>query len=218
MKGESVLFISALCLFMFFSRGNLMAGSTNHSVADKAEDVHPLKMGDSVPDGMLTTLIGKKVEFKKLITQKPTVLIFYRGGWCPYCNLQMGQLVKIEPKLVELGYQVLAISPDKPEKLKESLDKHHLNYTLLSDSSMEMTGKFGLAYRVSPEILSKMKQFGVDLDSATGNTLHQLPVPAAYVADQKGIIHFVYYNPDIKVRVDPDELLKAAKAALRPQF
>lgn len=194
-----------------------MAGSTNHSVADKAEDVHPLKVEDSVPDGMLRTLIGKKVEFKKLIAQKPTVLIFYRGGWCPYCNLQMGQLVKIEPKLVELGYQVLAISPDKPEKLKESLDKHHLNYILLSDSSMVLTGKFGLAYRVSKEILMKMKGFGVDLDSATGNALHQLPVPAAYVVDQKGIIHYAYYNLDIKVRVDPDELLKKAKEALRPQ-
>jgi peroxiredoxin len=194
-----------------------MAESTNYPVADKAEDVHPLAVGKPVPDGFLTNLEGRKVEFKKLVAQKPTVLIFYRGGWCPYCNLQMGQLVKIEPKLVELGYQVLAISPDKPEKLKESLDKHHLNYTLLSDSSMELTRKFGLAYRVSPEILAKMKQFGVDLDSATGNTLHQLPVPAAYVVDQKGIIHFVYYNADIKVRVDPDELLKKAKEAIRPQ-
>jgi len=191
-----------------------MAEPAEKLAADKAEDVHPLQLGDSIPDGKLKTVDGKTFRLSSEILKKPTVLIFYRGGWCPYCNLQMGQLVKIEPKLAELGYQILAISPDKPEKLKESLDKHHINYTLLSDSTMEITGKFGLAYRVSPEILSKMKQFGVDLDSATGTALHQLPVPAAYVVDQKGVIHFVYYNADIKVRVNPDELLKAAGEAI----
>jgi peroxiredoxin len=178
-----------------------------------AQDVHPLGVGDSVPDGTLTTLDGGKIHLKALVSQKPTVLIFYRGGWCPYCNLQMGQLVKIEPDLEKMGYQVLAITPDQPKKLKESLDKHRINYTLLSDSPMEVTRKFKLAYRVSPEILAKMKGFGVDLEGATGNHLHMLPVPAAYVVDQKGLIHFVYYNPDIKVRVNPDDLLKAAKEA-----
>ncbi len=178
-----------------------------------AQDVHPLGVGDSVPDGTLTTIEGKKVGLKALITQKPSVLIFYRGGWCPFCNLQMGQLVKIELDLEKMGYQVLAITPDQPEKLKESLDKHQINYTLLSDSPMEVTRKFKLAYKVSPEILAKMKGFGVDLDAATGNHLHMLPVPAAYVVDTKGHIHFVYYNPDIKVRVNPDDLLKAAREA-----
>jgi peroxiredoxin len=129
----------------------------------------------------------------------------------------MGQLVKVEPRLAGLGYQILAISPDQPRKLKESLAKHDINYTLLSDSSMELTRKFGLAYQLGPDILAKMQTYGVDLDGATGNHLHQLPVPAAYVVDQKGMIHFVYFNPDIKVRVNPDELLKSALEAIRPK-
>lgn len=172
---------------------------------------------DSVPDGTLTTIDGKKVSLRTLIAKKPSVLIFYRGGWCPFCNMQMGQLVKIEPELEKMGYQILAISPDRPEKLKESLDKHQINYTLLSDSSMEVTKKFGLAYKVSEETLSKMKSFGEDLDTATGNHLHLLPVPAAYVVDTMNDIYFVYYNPDIKVRVNPDDLLKAAKEAKEAQ-
>ncbi len=192
-----------------------MAESTANQVADKAADVRPLQVGAVIPDGALLSLGGGKVEFKKLAEQKPSVVIFYRGGWCPYCNLQMGQLVKIEPQLALMGYQVLAISPDQPSKLKESLDKHRINYTLLSDSSLELARKFGLAYQVSPEILGKMKSFGVDLDGATGNHLHQLPVPAAYVVDRNGVIRFAYFNPDIKVRVNPDELLKAAKEAIR---
>ena len=178
-----------------------------------AQDVHPLAVGNSVPNGILSTIDGKNVEFKKLITQKPSIVIFYRGGWCPYCNLQMGQLVAIEPELSKIGYQVLAISPDKPQKLKESLGKHKINYTLLSDRSMEITRKFGLAYQVSPQILEGMQKHNVDLDSNTGNNLHMLPVPAAYVVDTKGLIHFVYFNADIKVRVNPDTLMNAAKRA-----
>lgn len=201
-------------LFWGFVSGVIvMAASQENPVPLTAQEVHPLAVGDSVPDGILSTIKGKDVEFRKLIAQKPNVLIFYRGGWCPFCNLQMDQLVKIEPKLTEMGYQILAISPDKPQNLKESLGKHHINYTLLSDRSMEITRKFGLAYRVSQETLTKMQDRGISLDSSTGNNLHMLPVPAAYVVDQKGVIHFVYFNPDIKVRVNPDDLMNAAKKA-----
>ena len=190
-----------------------MATPQIDSIPLTAKEVHPIGIGDTVPDGILTTLNGEMVDLKTLITQKPSIIIFYRGGWCPYCNMQMAQLVKIEPDLQKMGYQILAITPDKPEKLRESLNKQHINYNLLSDRTMEITKKFGLAYRVSRETLTRMKEYGNDLDSATGNSLHFLPVPAAFVVDQKGVIRFVYYNPDIKVRVNPDELLKAAKEA-----
>jgi len=192
-----------------------MADSIGKPVYDKPEEVQPLSQGQNIPNGELTTLEGKKVELKTLISQKPSILIFYRGGWCPFCNLQMGQLVKIEPDLMKMGYQLLAITPDKPESLRESLEKHGINYTLLSDRTMELTRQFGLAYRLDPQTLDKMKGFGVDLEKSTGNSLHELPVPAAFVVDTHGLIHFVYYNPDIKVRVNPDELMKAAKGALK---
>ena len=202
--------VGFLCLWPM---GGKAATADRMEIAPSAEAVRPLGAGDRVPDGTLTTIDGKKVNLQSLIAQKPSVLIFYRGGWCPFCNLQMGQLVKVEPELKKMGYQILAISPDRPEKLRESLDKHGINYTLLSDSRLEVTRKFGLAYHVSPEILAKMKGFGVDLEAATGNNLHLLPVPAAYVADTRGVLHFVYFNPDIKVRVDPEALLKAAREA-----
>ena len=197
-----------------FVIGNLaMAEAQNDSIPLTAQEVHPLAVGDSAPDGTLSTIKGKKVNFRKLIAKKHSVVIFYRGGWCPFCNRQMEQLIKIEPELEKMGYQILAISPDKPEKLKESIEKHNINYMLLSDRSMELSKKFKLAYRVSDETLLKMKNYGNDLDSNTGNNLHMLPVPAAFVIDQKGTVRFVYYNPDIKVRVNPDDLLKAAEEA-----
>jgi peroxiredoxin len=184
-------------------------------VADKATDIHPLGVGNQVPDGSLRDLTGKTVHFSDLIHRKPTVVIFYRGGWCPYCNLQMEQLMKLEPRLLGLGYQILAISADKPEKMGESLEKHKLNYTLLSDSKLELARSFGLVYQVDPKTLEKMKAFHVDLEAASGETHHRLPVPAAYVVDSKGHIRFSYFNPDIRVRVDPDKLFEAAESALK---
>jgi peroxiredoxin len=207
-------------LLLFFLGGIAMlqaapSDSTGKPVYDSPQAVHPLEKGQTIPNGELETLDGKKINLQTLVFQKPSILIFYRGGWCPFCNLQMGQLVKIEPDLMKMGYQVLAITPDKPESLRASIDKHEINYTLLSDRTMDLTRQFGLAYRLDPATLEKMKGFGVDLDKATGNSLHELPVPAALVVDTKGLIHFVYYNADIKVRVNPDDLMKAAKEALK---
>jgi peroxiredoxin len=184
-------------------------------ISDSPEHVHPLGVGDLAPGGVLKGLDGKRVELNDLFRAKPTVLIFYRGSWCPYCNLQMEQLMKLEPRLLALGYQILAISPDKPENLRLSLDKHKLNYTLLSDSPFHVIRAFGLAYQVDPATVEKMKAFHVDLQAASGEHHDWLPVPAAYVLDTRGDIHFSYHNTDIKVRVDPEKLFEAAESALK---
>lgn len=182
------------------------------TVAAAAEQARPLRVGQSVPaNSTLTDIDGKPFDLNHAIASKPTVLIFYRGGWCPFCNNQMSHLEEIEPQLESEGYQLLAISPDKPESLKASIAKHTLTYTLLSDSSMNVTTAFGLAYKVDDDMMAKMKTFGVDLDAATGNSLHELPVPAAYVIDKTGVIRFEYANPDFRVRVNPDDLMAAAK-------
>jgi len=195
--------------------GSLPADSPMEGpVADSPEHARPLGVGAPAPGGALRGLDGKTVELLSLIHAKPTVLIFYRGSWCPYCNLQMEQLMKLEPRLLTLGYQILAISPDKPENLRLSLEKHRLNYTLLSDSSYHVIRAFGLAYQVDPATVEKMKAFHVDLQAASGEPHDWLPVPSAYVLDTKGTIRFSYHNTDIKVRVDPDKLYAAAQSAL----
>jgi peroxiredoxin len=202
-------------LFALAPLGSLPADSPREDpVADSPEHVRPLGVGDLAPGGVVRGLDGKSIELRGLIHAKPTVLIFYRGSWCPYCNLQMEQLMKLEPKLLALGYQILALSPDQPENLRLSLEKHQLNYTLLSDSPYHVIRAFGLAYQVDPVTVEKMKAFHVDLQAASGEPHDWLPVPAAYVLDAKGRIHFSYHSTDIKVRVDPDKLYEAAKTAL----
>ncbi len=92
--------------------------SPSHTIPVSANAVRPLLVGDSIPELELQTAGGKAFDLKQAVAKQLTILIFYRGGWCPYCNLQLGQIQTIEMQLRQLGYQILAISPDRPEKLK----------------------------------------------------------------------------------------------------
>jgi peroxiredoxin len=188
--------------------------STVGKIADSDELVHPLGKGDTVPDGELLTADGKTVRLMDLLKKKNAVVIFYRGSWCPYCNEHLYKLQSIESDLYRLGYQILAITPDNVVQLKQMADRNQLTYTLLSDRSMKLTQDFGLAYRVGPDMMMALRKYGHDLDSATGNNLHLLPVPAAYVVNHQGKISYVYYNANFQKRANPEELLRAAKRAL----
>ena len=119
-----------------------------------------------------------------------------------------------EADLLNLGYQILAISPDRTPKLGESVEKGKLTYTLLSDSSMTAAQAFGIAFRVDDATLEKYKGYNIDLEAASGEKHHLLPVPAVFIVGTDGVIAFVYANPDYKVRLTPEVLLAAAKAAI----
>jgi peroxiredoxin len=188
--------------------------STVGKIAESDDAVHPLIKGAMAPDGMLQTIDGKTVHLKALLQQKPTILIFYRGSWCPYCNMHLYKLQAIESDLHRLGYQILAVTPDNAYHLKEMAKRNQLSYTLLSDPTMELTKNFGLAYKVSDETMIALKKYGHNLDDATGNNLHLLPVPAAYVVTKEGKIVYSYYNANFQKRVNPEALLTAAKMAL----
>ncbi len=127
----------------------------------------------------------------------------------------MGQLQEIAPQLVELGYRIIAISPDRPEKQRASLEKNKLGYALLSDSKMTASTAFGIAYKVDDAMLKQLAGFGIDLEEASGETHHLLPVPAVFLVGRSGQIEFQYANPDYRVRLDPQVLLAAAKAAAK---
>lgn len=122
---------------------------------------------------------------------------------------------KVEKELIDTGYQIIAISPDRPEKLRETLDDRGLNYTLLSDSGMGGALAFGLAWRLGADILERYDGFGIDIEDASGETHHMLPVPAVYIVGADGTVQFEYVNPNHQVRIDPDVLLVAAKKAIK---
>jgi peroxiredoxin len=126
----------------------------------------------------------------------------------------LGQLSQVHEDLVTLGYRLVAVSPDLPEKLRATVKKHETGYVLLSDSKMTASRAFGIAHTVDDETLELYAGYGIDLEEASGETHHELPVPSVFVIGKSGKIDFEYVNPNYKVRLDPDVLLAAAKSAL----
>ncbi|GGQ18319.1 peroxiredoxin-like family protein [Shewanella litoralis] len=202
---KNLLIASTLALTSFVSIAKPIASDENN--------VMPLLNGHQIPAITLQDVDGKAVELDKLVAQKPTIFFFYRGGWCPFCNSQMGQLKAIEPKLIEMGFQLVGISPDTPEKMRASLTEQKLDYLLLSDSSLTASQAFGLAYYTSADITKKYTASVVTNELFTtpeGEKRLVLPVPAVYLADKNGLIHFQYVNPNYKVRPAPELILAAA--------
>ena len=181
-------------------------------VADDAESVNPVLTGTTIPNATVTNTEGEKKSLHDIVSQKPTVLIFYRGGWCPYCNRHLAEVQKAASRLNDMGYQIIGISPDKAEFLKESSEKQDLSYTLFSDSPMNASKAFGLAFKLDKETAMRYKENGLDLAKRSGHDHYMLPVPALYLVNPDGLITFQYVNPNYKTRIKADVLLSAAKA------
>ena len=186
------------------------AGEPCNELPSDPNDIRPLLIGQAIPNTSLKDVDGKVVLLADLIRNKPALVIFYRGSWCPYCNVHLGELAKLEPKLLELGFQIIAISPDQPAFLKESIDKNELKYTVLSDSNVEAAKGFGLAYTVDAKMLEKLAEYDIDLEKHAGADHHVLPVPAAFLVSQNGRIEFSHVAPDYTTRVNTDVILTAA--------
>jgi len=186
------------------------------AIAESADHVSPLLNGQQIPATVqVTTSDGKKLPLGKVINNKKTVLFFYRGGWCPFCNTQMGQLKKIERQLTKLGFQLIGISTDNAQDLQKSIGEHQLNYQLLADFNSVTSQAFGLAFYASQKVtdryLTKMDLKNPLQKNKAGNKRLVLPVPAIYVIDSQGLVQFNYVNPNYKVRLHEELLLKAAE-------
>lgn len=204
-RSFSFLFAGVLVSLCFFST------AFAQKPAQSAEKVNPILISSEIPDVELKNIDGETIRLKELVSLKPAILVFYRGGWCPYCNQQLSDLHKIEDQLYEIGYQLLAISPDRPEKLRSTLNNSDLGYTLLSDSPMNASKAFGIAFKVDQETVDQYRSIGLDLEGDSGYDHHLLPVPSVYILNTDGIVKFNYVNPNYKERISGDVLLAAAK-------
>jgi len=174
--------------------------------------VTPVAVGARAPAFTAREVDNRRFRFDPDALKKPTLLIFFRGGWCPYCNAHLQDLRLVEPQIVALGYQVLFLSTDQPKLLYASL-KEPVNYHLLSDASLQAAEAFGVAWHVDADALAKLKSYGIDLDATQGSAKHELPVPAVFIVDRGGVVRFRYFNPDFKVRLDAQSILAAARTA-----
>jgi peroxiredoxin len=194
----------------------LVAGATTvrASVAEAPENVHPLASGSVAPSGDLTSLDGTTVTLSSVIRDKPTILIFYRGGWCPFCNRHLAELGQSYLELRQLGFQIVAVTPDDLTAIGATAEKQHILYHLFSDRKMAVTPSYGVAYRINAATAKDYKENGINLAPIPGEPDFWLPVPAAFVIGKDGIVKFVYFNPDPSVTISREQLVAAAKAAL----
>ncbi len=197
---------------MKHARKLLLLGLAATATMVSAMELQPLAVGQPIPNAELKTAEGKAFDLRAAAKEQPVVIIFYRGGWCPYCNAHLGQLQDIDPQLRKLGYRIIAISPDLPKNLAASREKGGLSYTLLSDTSMTAAKAFGIAFEVDAPMLETLASYEIDIEAASGETHHLLPVPAVFMTGSDGNIKFAHANPDYKIRLAPEELLAAATA------
>lgn len=192
-----------------------LLSSATLALTARAADATPLAAGATVPAVNLHTDAGAAVGLRDALGGKPTVLIFYRGGWCPFCTRHLAALGEAQPALTAAGYQLLAISPDRPEKLRAKPSHEHLPFTLYSDSKMHAAQAFGITFKVEDALVAKYKEsYGIDLEGDSGETHHLLPHPAVFIVDAGGTIRYAHVNPDYKVRMSPEEIIAAAHQAL----
>ncbi len=196
------------CLLILFTAASLSA-PTFADVPERAEDVTPISVGESAPAFEVQGKDGEIFAFDPESHDGKTMVIFYRGGWCPYCNRHLAALRDVVPTLREAGVDVLFLSADKPELLYSSLEDETIDYTLLSDASMTASRAFGVAFRVDDETVERYKGFGIDLEEASGFDHHLLPVPAVYLIDN-GQVAFMHADADYKKRLEPARVLAAA--------
>jgi len=201
-----------LAIILGLSTSPLFAQLQRTDIHAEAGQVQPLLPGMSAPEFDLLDAAGNPVHFDPKKLDKPLVLSFFRGGWCPYCNLHLAEMRKAEADLEGMGFDIWFISIDKPELLYESLQQPDIGYTVLSDSKLSATRAFGLAFRMPDDMVKKYLEYGIDLEGSSGEIHHVLPAPATFIIGTDGIIQFQYTNPDYKVRLHPDVLLAAARA------
>lgn len=197
--------------------GAMNADTMTYTPWEDESVIDPLPVGASIPaDSNVLAMDGTPFDLNAAVADKPTVLIFYRGGWCPYCNAHLRELQQSAPALQEMGYQMLAISPDAPEQLRSLETDANLSYQLLSDKDVAVAAKFGLRFKLSQQYIDHVVSTPSQTNLATQNNGYML-TPGAFVLDTNGVIRFAYVNNNYTVRVSQTALLDAAREALESE-
>ncbi|OXA97563.1 antioxidant AhpC [Flavobacterium oncorhynchi] len=183
----------------------ISAVNAQNTVPKTALDIAPLLIGEKIPNATLKTSENTDVKISDLLKKKKTVLVFYRGGWCPYCNMHLQALAEAEKEILDLGYQIAAVSSDAPKNLKSTEEKDKVKYTLLSDSKGELINAMGIAFQVPENYKSVINA------NSNGDNKSFLPVPSVFIVNEEGEILFEYISPNFKHRISNELLVSVLK-------
>ena len=171
-----------------------------------------LKVGDKAPDFTLPNAFGQPVHLQEMLVEGPVVLTFYRGGWCPYCNLQLRGLRDTLPYFEQQGARLVAVTPQKPDKSREQVESDGYPFEILSDLDDRVMQAYKLLFQVPADLSQIYKQrLSLDLAEYNGDGRYVLPVPATFVIDRSGVIRAAFVDVDYRKRVEPSAIVSALR-------
>ena len=173
------------------------------------------KVGDCVVDFALPNALGNRVSLFERLAQGPVVLVFYRGGWCPYCNFQLQALQRVLPDIQSLGASLMAISPQPPDASLSTQKKNALSFEVLSDVGSTVIRQWHLAYEMAEALREPYLKAGYDLPTINGQGDWVLPITATYVIAPDHTVTWARVDEDHMVRAEVDDVLDALRL-LRP--
>lgn len=168
-------------------------------------DISPLLIGETFPNTNLISILGNEISLFSITKEKPTVIIFYRGGWCPYCQRHLADIRKVEDSIINLGYQIIAISPDDPSHLQAMSNETKVNYKLFGDPKCTLMTKIGIAFQTPQSSTKRLLEYSDGLNN------NILPVPSVFILNTEGKILFEYINPSYSERISGRLLLNTLK-------
>lgn len=167
-------------------------------------------VGDVAPDFSLSNATGRNVSLSGYLSQGPVVLTWYRGGWCPYCNITLQRLQQELPRIKQAGANLLALAPELPDRSLSTREKHALEFEVLSDVGNRVARLYGIVYRLTDGVAA-IYQDNFDLHEHNGDESNELPLAATYVIDRGGTIRYAFLDAEYRNRAEPEEILSALR-------
>lgn len=181
-------------------------------LADSGHADRALTVGARAPRFRLPSATGESVSLAGLLAAGPVVLTFYRGAWCPYCNIALRALQQHHAEISARGAALAAVSPQIPDESLSLADKHRLPFSVLSDVGSDTAKQYGLAFDLPDDLAAVYDRLGFDLQRVNGGHARTLPLPATYVIDREGVIRWAFVDADYTRRAEPADILAALDA------
>ncbi|MDH3620550.1 MAG: redoxin domain-containing protein [Gammaproteobacteria bacterium] len=210
--------LAAVLIFSLVCSTAIRHGHADVPVADTADQIQPLGVGDLAPRFIVQSVASEAFDFNPENLDRPVMLLVFRGGWCPYCNMYLSEMRHVIPEIRSMGIDVLFLSGDRPELLYDSLEHQAqediagLDYTILSDADAQASIALGIAFKAAQRTIDYVNKKGDGYARSSMERQGILPVPAVFAIGRDGVIAFTYINPNYKVRLPADDLLAAARA------
>ncbi|KTF10464.1 peroxiredoxin-like family protein [Pseudoalteromonas carrageenovora] len=189
----------------------LMDTTNEELIAQHIKD-NALQIGAKVENFSLVNHNGESIKLNDLLNKGPVIVSFYRGGWCPYCNLELKALNDYLAQFKTQSAQLIAISPQLPDETLSTTQKNELDFDVLSDVSNKVAEQFGLLFTLDERIQALYTQFGIDFEHYYGDKSFKLPLPATYVINQEGVITYAFLNEDYTLRAEPIDIMAALES------